>query len=71
MITNGKLHLVLDYDDSEKVAVEVLRDALSVVEYFIEDTMTNGELSEVDMKDLQDNFKYKEAIETVIDYFGG
>lgn len=66
----GHLNIELEYEESQKLVKEILLDSLNLVEYFIEDTLTQGELNEVMMEDLQDNFRYKMAIETVLEYFG-
>ena len=68
-INNGNLHLELEYEESQKLVVEILKDSLNLVEYFIEDAFLNGEINEALMADLQDNFRYKMALETVMEYF--
>ena len=68
-ISNGNLHLELEYEESQKLVVEILKDSLNLVEYFIEDAFLNGEINEALMADLQDNFRYKMALETVMEYF--
>lgn len=68
-LNNGNLHLELEYEESQKLVVEILKDSLNLVEYFIEDAFLNGEINEALMEDLQDNFRYKMALETVMEYF--
>lgn len=68
-LNDGHLHLELDYEESQKLVVEILKDSLNLVEYFIEDAFLNGEIDETMMADLQDNFRYKVALETVMEYF--
>lgn len=68
-LNDGHLHLELDYEESQKLVVEILKDSLNLVEYFIEDAFLNGEIDETMMADLQDNFRYKMALETVMEYF--
>lgn len=69
-LNDGHLNIELEYEESQKLVKEILLDSLNLVEYFIEDTLTQGELNEVMMQDLQDNFRYKMALETVLEYFG-
>lgn len=69
-LAQGHLSIELEYEESQKLVVEILKDSLNLVEYFIEDAVTSGELTELVLQDIEDNIKYKMAIETVLEYFG-
>ena len=44
-LNDGHLHLELDYEESQKLVVEILKDSLNLVEYFIEDAfLTQNDL---------------------------
>ena len=70
-INNGRINLDLDYSEAETLVVEILKDSLNLVEYFVEEALTSGEITEAKLKDLEDNIVYKKALERVIEYFGG
>lgn len=68
MISLSKMKVQLEPEEAEQVAVEVLEYSLSLIDYFIEDSVTHGYRGEDALKELENTIKYKSAIETTLKY---